>query len=77
MKTMTTAYDGNKTLKSSLTIQEWMTTEEAADYLRVTVGALRNMTSNGLVPYHKLGDRNRYRFEELRDLLLLQKRGGI
>lgn len=63
--------------KSSLTYQEWMTTEEAAEYLRVSVGALRNMTSNGQVPFHKLGDRNRYRFDELRDLLLSQKRGGI
>lgn len=62
---------------SSLTTQEWMTTEEAAEYLRVSVGALRNMTSNGLVPFHKLGDRNRYRFDELRELLLSQKRGVI
>ena len=69
--------DKQNNRNGSLTTQEWMTTEEAADYLRVSVGALRNMTSSGLVPFHKLGDRNRYMFTELRDLLLKQKRGGI
>lgn len=59
----------------SLTFREWMTTAEAADYLRVSVGALRNMTSNGQVPYRKLGNRNRYNSDELRSLLSSQKRG--
>ena len=59
----------------SLKIREWMTTEEAAAYLGLTVGALRNMASNGQIPYHKLGRRNRYRVVELRQLLLSQKRG--
>lgn len=59
----------------SLKIQEWLTTEEAATYLGLTVGALRNMASNGQVPYHKLGRRNRYLLVELRQLLLSNKRG--
>ncbi len=56
---------------------EWLTTFEAADYLKVSVGTLRNMTSNGRVPYFKLDRRNRYRLCDLRGLLLSQKRGGF
>lgn len=55
---------------------EWLTTVEAASYLGISEGSLRNMTSNGKVPYHKLGRRNRYRLADLRELLLAQKRGG-
>lgn len=72
-------YEGKQSLFTSdrsLKIREWMTTAEAAEYLRVTVGALRNMTSSGLVPYRKLGNRNRYSAEELRTLLSAQKRGS-
>jgi len=61
---------------SSLKTQEWMTTEQAAEYLGLSVGALRNMTSNGQVPFYKFGRRNRYYVVELRQLLLSQKRGG-
>jgi excisionase family DNA binding protein len=59
----------------SLKSREWLNTEQAADYLSLTVGALRNMTSNGQIPYHKLGNRNRYSVIELRQLLLSNKRG--
>lgn len=59
----------------SLETREWITTEQAADYLGLTVGALRNMTSNGQVPYYKLGKRNRYLVADLRELLLANKRG--
>jgi excisionase family DNA binding protein len=55
---------------------EWLTTKQAADYLGVPVGTLRNMTSNGKVPYYKFGRLNRYRLSELRRLLLTRKRGG-
>ncbi len=55
--------------------QEWLTTEAAAAYLSLSVGSLRNITSNGFVPYYKLGRRNRYRLIDLRDLLLSQRRG--
>ena len=57
--------------------REWLDSAEAAVFLRVSLGALRNMTSNGLIPYYKLGKRNRYRLEDLRNLLLSQKRGGF
>jgi excisionase family DNA binding protein len=60
---------------SSLKIEEWLTAEEAAAYLNVSVGSLRNLTSDGKVPYYKLGNRNRYLLQDLRDLLLTNKRG--
>jgi excisionase family DNA binding protein len=67
------------TLKpSSLKIEEseWLSTEEAAEYLRVSVGRLRNMVSGGLIPRYKLGTSNRFRREELRGLLLGKAKGG-
>lgn len=61
----------------SLTIEEWMTSAEAADYLRMPIGTLRNQTSIGVIPYTKLGRSNRYHRDDLRNLLLSQKRGGL
>lgn len=60
------------------TNKEWLSTAEAADYLGVPVGSLRNLTSNGKVPYYKVpGTRlNRYLRTELRELLLRERRGG-
>ena len=56
---------------------EWLNTVEAAEYLRTSPAALRNMTSNGAIPYHKLGRRNRYKRSDLRSLLLQNRRGGF
>lgn len=55
---------------------EWLTTKQAALYLKVSEGSLRNMTSNGHVIHYKLGRRTRYRLIDLRNLLISQKRGG-
>lgn len=63
-------------LTRSLITEEWLDSVEAAAYLKVSLGALRNMTSNGQIPFYKMGKRNRYRTEELRQLLLSQKRGA-
>jgi len=72
--------DNNPTTPSgscSLTIEsEWMNSEEAAAYLRISPYQLRNLTSNGRVPYYKFGRSNRYLRRELRELLLGQARGG-
>nr|BFD65318.1 hypothetical protein HAGR004_03400 [Bdellovibrio sp. HAGR004] len=57
--------------------KEWMSSKEAAAYLRISPATLRNLTSNGKIPYHKLERRNRYRTSDLRDLLLRNKRGGF
>jgi len=54
---------------------EWLTTPEAAKFLGISEGALRNMTSSGQVTYFKLGHRNRYRLVDLRALLLKERRG--
>ncbi len=56
--------------------KEWLDSTEAASYLGLSVGSLRNMTSNGHIPHYKLGRRNRYRLEDLRVLLLSQRRGA-
>jgi excisionase family DNA binding protein len=56
---------------------EWMNSDEAAEYLRLSVATLRNMTSAGEIPYTKLGRRNRYRKDQLRALLLENKRGPL
>lgn len=65
--------------KSSLKTEEaeWLTSKEAADYLRVSEGTLRNWASNGTVPYVKLGRSNRYSLNQLRQLLLSNKRGVL
>lgn len=55
-------------------IERWFTTEEAANFLRISVGSLLNMVSNGQVPYYKLCGRNRYRLDDLRGLLI--QKGG-
>ena len=62
---------------SSLKNEEevFMTTEEAATYLRISCGTLRNMTSNGRVKFYKLGRSNRYLQSDLRALVFSQPRG--
>ncbi len=60
----------------SLKTEKMMSTREAADFLGIPVGSLRNLTSQGKIPYYKLGRRNRYSRNELTQLLLSNKRGG-
>ena len=50
-------------------LDEWLTHDEAAKYLRLSSGALRNMVCSGVVSCYKLGRRNRYSKAELRSLL--------
>jgi excisionase family DNA binding protein len=75
---LTSTNNSSKTPENRSLIIEWLTTNEAATYLKIPVGSLRNMTSNGHIPYYKLpGTRlNRYRLDDLQGLLLSQKRGG-
>ena len=60
----------------SLKNREWLTAVEAADYLRVSLGSLRNLTCTNKIPSYKLGKRVRYRVCDLREHLLANKRGG-
>ncbi len=53
----------------------WMTTKEAAEYLRLGCKRLLNMSSNGQIPYHKLGSSNRYLKSELIAMLNKNRRG--
>ena len=55
----------------------YLTTREAADFLRVSTKRLLNMVSAGQIPYHKLGRTNRYKRSELEQLLTRNKRGPI
>ena len=56
---------------------EWLTAREAAGYLKLPLGSLMNMTSNGQLPYYKLGGRNRYLKSELDRTLLAQRKGSV
>ncbi len=62
---------------SSLKTEEWMTTEEAADFLRVSAASLLNLSSNGKIPYYKFQRRNRYLKSDLLSLLLSTKKGAF
>jgi excisionase family DNA binding protein len=55
---------------------EWLTSQEAADHLRINKKRLLNLTSYGRVPYFKFGRTNRYLRQEL-DRLLLDKPKGV
>ena len=66
--------NNNDSLKTE---SEWLTTDEAAEYLRTSPQNIRNLTSNGKLPYYKFGRRNMYLKSELRDQLLSNKRGVL
>ena len=42
--------------------RDWLTTEEAADYLRVHVNTVRRWAREGTIPAAKLGNRGGFRF---------------
>ncbi|MBI2602835.1 MAG: helix-turn-helix domain-containing protein [Deltaproteobacteria bacterium] len=54
---------------------EWLTSAEAAKYLKITEASLRNMVCYGKLHCYKLGRRNRYLKTDLRSLLT-KKIGG-
>lgn len=64
-------------LEISLKIEyrEWLTSAEAAHYLRISKGQLMNLVSSGRVPYFKWGRSNRYLVSELRELLMSHPKG--
>ena len=66
-------------ISCSLKIEEdeWLTTDEAARFLKVTKASLLNLSSNGKVPYYEFQRRNRYLKSELSKVLLVTKRGGF
>lgn len=62
----------------SLTIEyEWIDSKQASRYLGISERVLFNLTSNGRLPFYKFGRRNRYRLDELKRLLLTERRGPL
>ncbi len=55
----------------SLFKSRWLTTSEAAQYLRISISSLKTMIYRGQVRVHKLGRRNRFLTEELERLISL------
>lgn len=43
--------------------RDWLTTEEAAEYLQVHVNTLRRWARKGVIPAAKLGNRGGFRFK--------------
>ncbi len=54
---------------------EWLNSKQAAQYLKVSVAQLHNLTSAGQIPHYKMGRANRYQKSELREFLLKFPRG--
>lgn len=55
----------------SLVEVKWMTTSEAAQYLRVSADSIKTMVYRGKIRVHKLGRRNRFLREELDRLIVV------
>ena len=53
--------------------KEFLTTKEAAEFLGITPKQLRTLSSDRKVPYYKLGSLNRYKTNELRRLLEINR----
>ena len=50
--------------------REWLTSQQAAEFLGISVGSLRNKIYNGLIkPSGKLGRLNRFLIRDLEELL--------
>ena len=60
---------------SSLTTEEWLTTKQAAEFLKISESSLRNQTSRGKILCDKLFRSNRYLKSELVQLLRSSRRG--
>ncbi len=58
-----------------LEAEEWLNSDEAAAYLKISRQVLMNLSSSGKVPFYKFGRRNRYLKSELRNLLMANPRG--
>jgi excisionase family DNA binding protein len=56
-------------------LDEWLNSQEAARFLSVSNGQLRNLTSNGRIPFYKFGRSNRFKRSELEKVLEKEPRG--
>ncbi len=62
---------GNRESNALLETVRWLTSSEAAQYLRVSMSSLKTMIYRGQVRVRKLGNRNRFLREELERLIIL------
>ena len=73
-------FNASKESKDCSLIKEnsdnWLNSKETALYLKISIKTLFNLTSNGRIPFYKFGRRNRYKLDDLRNLLSSQPRGG-
>ena len=55
--------------------RDWLTTEEAAEYLQVHINTMRRWARTGVIPAAKLGNRGGFRFRrEALDAFLERRR---
>lgn len=54
----------------------WMTSEQAAAYLGVSVGSIRNFVCEGALPYSKWKGRLRFRRADIDRILMASMKGG-
>lgn len=59
----------SKQTGSLTSFNDYLNSKEAALYLKITEATLRNMCSNGQVPYYKLGRRNRFLKKDLDSIM--------
>ena len=64
---------GNRFLENRIE-REWLSTKEAAHYLRLSENALRIMVCRGQIRFHKFGRRLRF---QLSDCQALFQTGGV
>jgi excisionase family DNA binding protein len=49
--------------------RRYYTSQETADYLGISVDALRKRVERGEIPHHKLGRRTWFRIDDIDDLM--------
>ena len=54
----------------------WLNTKEASEYLRISIGSLKNFVYRGVITPRKLGRLNRFKRDELDRLLERSQIGG-
>ena len=64
-----------KSRQEELFFDDWLNTKEAARYLSTSESQLRNLTSNGRIPFYKFGRSNKYKRSELERVLQENPRG--
>lgn len=67
----------NEFKQVGLEMAVWLSTNEAAAYLRISPGALRNCVHRGSVPFYKFRRSLRFKRTELDRLLESTKCGGL